>query len=190
MESLNMIDILCEELDINEDLNVEEEEKQRFRIENEDQADWAFRVIQKAKDRMHATKNMYDKQRKRIDDWKEKEDKIAQRDIEFMEGLLIEFFSKQRTRDEKYRLSTPFGQVTSRKVQDKWEYDDKVILEHLKANELIEYIRIKEEVNKAAIKKNFTKDGIKVYDENGEEVPGIKIYQQPDSYKILTEEDL
>lgn len=190
MESISLIDIVYKDLDIDEDLEVEEEQKQRFKIENEEQADWAFRVIQKAKDRMHATKNMYDKQRKRIDEWKEKEDRIARRDIEFMEGLLIEFFSNQKTRDEKYRLSTPFGQVTSRKVQDKWEYDDKVILEHLKANELTEYIRVKEEVNKAEIKKKFTKDGLEVFDTNGEIVEGIKIYQQADAIKIMTEEDL
>lgn len=184
MEDLIRVQVL----DIDEDLRAVEKNKERFRIENTEQADWAFRIIRKAKERKKETQEMYDRERERIDNWKKKEDTKSDNDIIFMEGLLIEYFEKQRVLDEKFRLSTPNGKVTSRKMQDKWEYQEDVLLKHLKENELEEFIRVKEEIDKSSIKKAFVKDGIDVYDTNGGVVKGIKVYKQPDSIKVVVEE--
>lgn len=179
--------INIEVLDIDEDLKVTEEQKERFKIENVEQADWALRVIRKANERLLEVQAMYDKERERIDNWKTKEDNRSLRDIAFMEGLLIEYFENERRRDEKFRLSTPNGKVTSRKSQDKWEFSDETVIEHLKANGLNELVKIEEKIDKRELKKLFTKDGIDVYDTNGEIVKGIKVYSQPDSIKVTVE---
>ena len=49
--------INIEVLDIDEDLKVTEEQKERFKIENVEQADWALRVIRKANERLGGCKS-------------------------------------------------------------------------------------------------------------------------------------
>lgn len=66
-----------------------------------------------------------------------------------------EYYRGQRKLDPKFKLSTPYGKVSSRKQQDKWIYEDETVLESLKQHHLDELIRVKEEVNKVDLKKEI-----------------------------------
>lgn len=98
--------------------------------------------------------------------------------------MLTEYFVRQKEVDPKFKISTPYGKVSSRKQQPKWNYEDEKVLNWLKENDT-ELIRIKEEVNKAELKKKYKAVGKEVITEDGGEiVEGITIEERPDSINI------
>ena len=84
----------------------------------------------------------------------------------------------ERKVDPKFKISTPNGTVSTRKKQPKWTYDEAKLLEFLKQNGKYQYIRIKEEINKAELKKNVKAVNGKVITEEGEIVEGITVTEQ------------
>jgi phage host-nuclease inhibitor protein Gam len=87
-----------------------------------------------------------------------------------------------RENDPKAKVSTPYGKISVRKQPAKWNYEDEKVLEWLKLNGKLALVRIKEEVNKAELKKVF-KNGVDL--ETGEVIPGIII---EDGYDKITVE--
>lgn len=188
----NLLDELFDEmdLDLDEDLQESAPERERFEIKDLEGANWVFRKISYAKRKLKEAERLADKEMDRINKWLEQQTKDHKNDIERLESYVVEFYSKNRAIDPKYKLSTPYGKVTSRKLGYKYIYDDKKVLEHLKQNELTEYIRVKEEVDKASLKKNLTVKELIAYDENGEKIEGLTVMDQPDSITIKTEEEI
>ena len=161
----------------------EEEAKKRFRIESTEQANWAFRKLRAINVKSNEIKELAAAERQRIDEWEKKELSVLENSTEFFEGLLAEYFIKQRELDPKFKLSTPYGRVSSRKQQPKWNYEDEKVLNWLKENDT-ELIRIKEEINKVELKKKYQIVGNEVVTEDGEIVEGITIENRPDSINI------
>lgn len=159
-----MIDILQEEelleaavisINIDEGEYTEEQAKEKFKITNLESASWAFRKLKAINANIAETKKLADIERKRIKEWEDKAVKDYERSISFFEYLLKDYFEKMRAEDPKFKLSTPYGKVMSRKQQDKWIYDEDVIVASLKKNGLDKFIRIKEEPNKTDLKKDI-----------------------------------
>ena len=120
-------------------------------------------------------------EKERLNDWLFNETKALQQDKEYFEGLLSAYYIQERAKNKRFKLSTPYGKVTIRKSK-KWNYDDEVVKEYIKAENL-PYIRIKEELDKTSLKKEF-KDGINPI--TGEIVPGITI-EETESITIKAE---
>ena len=95
--------------------------------------------------------------------------------------MLSAYYIQERAKNKRFKLSTPYGKVTIRKSK-KWNYDDEVVKEYIKAENL-PYIRVKEELDKTSLKKEF-KDGINPI--TGEIVPGITI-EETESITIKAE---
>lgn len=161
----------------------EEEAKKRFRIESTEQANWAFRKLRAINVKSNEIKELAAAERQRIDEWEKKELSVLENSTEFFEGLLAEYFVKQRELDPKFKLSTPYGRVSSRKQQPKWNYEDEKVLNWLKENDT-ELIKIKEEINKVELKKKYQIVGNTVVTEDGEIVEGITVEEVPDSINI------
>ena len=132
----------------------EEDAKEEFKVESIEQANWAFRKLRAINTKAREIKDIAAAERARIDEWEKKELAILENSTEFFEGLLVEYFIRQKEVDPKFKISTPYGKVSSRKQQPKWNYEDEKVLEWLKANDT-ELIRIKEEVDKAELKKKY-----------------------------------
>jgi len=159
----------------------------RFRITTLEQANWALRKIRAFKKQMEENERLAKAEIERIQEWLQKENEKAQKSIQFFEYLIGEYLAEERKKDPKFRLSTPYGKATFRKQQPKWVYDDEVLLKWLKSKNMRDYIRIKEEVNKADLKKVLKIAGDKAVTEDGEIVEGIKIEEQPE--KLVVEVD-
>jgi len=101
----------------------------------------------------------------------------------FFEGLLIEYYVNQRELDDKFKLSTPYGKVSSRKQQPQWNYEDDKTIEWLEKNNN-KLIRIKKEVNKAELKKLYTIHKGNVVTKDGEIIEGITIENRADTISI------
>ena len=155
----------------------------RFTIENLDSANWAFRKLAAIERKRGEIKELADKEIERIKEWQEQEEKGLNNSKEFFEGLLTEYFIRQKEVDPKFKISTPYGKVSSRKQQPKWNYDNDKVIEWLKKNNS-ELIRIKEEPDKREIKKAYKVVGNSVVTENGEIVEGITVEDRPDSITV------
>ena len=104
------------------------------------------------------------------------------KDKEYFNYLLEEFYRGEKAKDKKFKLSTPYGKVSSRKAT-KWIYEDEnSLLEYLKNNE-VSCIRVKEEINKTDLKKLF-KNGVN--QETGEILPFVRI-EEEESISIKVE---
>lgn len=155
----------------------QEELRQRFRIESVDQLNWALRKLAAIKAKENEVKQLADAERQRIAEWEQRELAGLERSKQFFEALIQEYAAEQRKNDPKWKsTSTPYGKIRYRKQPSKWSYNDEELLNYLKAAGRHEFIRVKEEVNKADLKKALVvKEGRAIDPETGEVVPGITV---------------
>lgn len=146
------------------------EQREGFKIENLEGATWAFRKLRAIENKEVEIKAIAEEEINRVNAWKEKELDQYAKDKEYFSYLLEEFYRVEKAKDKKFKLSTPYGKVSSRKTA-KWEYEEGTLKDYIRSNDL-PFIKVKEEIDKAGLKKCF-KDGINT--ETGEVIPGIKI---------------
>jgi hypothetical protein len=162
---------------------VEEIEKEQFKIDSIEQVNWAFRKIRAYKAQIKETNMLADAEVERIEDWRKQENSNSKYSIEFFEGLITEYFVSERKYNPELKISTPYGKVTTKKQQDKWEYDEDKLTEWLEKNKP-ELVRTKKEPNKAELKKIAKAINGVVVDENGEIVEGISVKEQGEKINI------
>lgn len=186
MERINIL-----EYEINDNEEVEEvvdEEIQKFKVTDLNSCNWVFRRLALIKTQEEEITELAKNEIERINKWKENELKKNENSKQFLEGLLVEYFITQKQVDPKFKLSTPFGKVTSRKQQPSYKYDTEKFIEWAEENEHIDLIRIKKEVDKKATKEAFKVNGNQLVDETtGLIVEGVTVSERPDSVTIKVE---
>ncbi len=176
MDALNRYEI--EEL-----TNTSEEEKQGWSINNLESVNWALRKIAVLNKQINENEQLAKEEKYRIEQWEQRENSSHKQSVEFFEQKISEYHSKLLADDPKAKIKTPYGQVSSRKVSAKIEYGNNTIQE-LKELGLDEYVRVKEEVNKADLKKVLTiTDDLKVVTEDGEVLSSAIV--TPESHKTV-----
>lgn len=146
------------------------EEREGFKVESLESATWVFRKLRAIAEKEAEINAVAEEEINRVNAWKEKELDQYAKDKEYFNYLLEEYYKQEKAKDKKFKLSTPYGKVASRKTA-KWEYEEETLKDYIRANDL-PFIRVKEEIDKAGLKKCF-KDGIN--QETGEVIPGVKI---------------
>lgn len=148
-----------------------EESREVFSINDLQGATWAFRKLRAIEEKQRELTSIAIEEKNRIDEWLSKESKSLDDDKTYFEGLLSAYYIEERAKDKKFKLSTPYGKVTSRKVE-KFIYEDvQAIMDYCNMNE-IDVIRVKEELDKTAFKK-ICKGGVN--QETGEVIPGVRV---------------
>lgn len=176
MDALNRYEI--EEL-----TTTSEEEKQGWAINNLESVNWALRKIAALNKQINENEQLAKEEKYRIEQWEQRENSSHKQSVEFFEQKISEYHSKLLADDPKAKIKTPYGQVSSRKVSAKIDYGDNTINE-LKELGLDEYVRVKEEVNKADLKKVLTiTDDLKVVTEDGEVLNSAIV--TPESHKTV-----
>lgn len=173
----------------------EGEAKERFKINDLDGANWAFRKLKAILEKENEIKGIMQKEIERIQNWAKDELDKLENSTQFFEGLLTEYFIAEKEKDPKFKISTPYGKVSSRKQQPKWNYEDEKLIGYLE-NYKPELIRIKKEVNKNDFKKAVKEkdgfilmdDGKVVSNETGELIEGVTVEERPDSINIKVAE--
>lgn len=161
----------------------EEVVKERYKIKNIDGANWAFRKLRAVREKEAEIRDLMNKEIERIQNWAKTELDALIVSTNFFNFLLEEYYREQKALDPKFKLSTPYGKVSSRKLQPKWIYEDDKVIPWLLENDK-ELVRVKYEPNKTDIKKKYQIVGSQVVTENGEIVEGITIEEQGDSITI------
>lgn len=151
--------------------DLQEERVQGFKVENLESATWCFRKLRAISDKEREIQEVAAAEIERIEAWKEDQLKQYKDDSEFFEGCISAYFIEERAKDKKFKLSTPYGKVSTRKAS-KWIYEDEEALKQYVKDNDIDAIRIKEELDKASLKK-ICKSGVN--QETGELLPGVRI---------------
>lgn len=148
-----------------------EESREVFSINDLQGATWAFRKLRAIEEKQKEITAIAIEEKLRIDEWLSNESKSLNDDKAYFEGLLSAYYIEERAKDKKFKLSTPYGKVTSRKTEKYIYEDEQAIMDYCNMNEL-DVIRIKEELDKSAFKK-ICKGGVN--QETGEVVPGVRV---------------
>ena len=179
-----MNQLQTEELLLLDEVQAEEEYKERFKITDLSGADWAFEKLAAIKSRMKEKQSLAEEKRYKIDAWLESETAKDKQSAEYFESILVEYYRELRERDPKAKLSTPAGKVTSRKLQPKWDFDEEKALAYFKKS-YPEIVAIKESFNKTEAKKLLKPiGGNQVVDENGEMLDFVMVTPQGESYTV------
>ena len=175
------MDVLFE-MELQEAVEVSETQE-RFKIDNLEAANWAFRKLAAIERKKKEVQELAQKEIERIKTWEQQEISSLNNSKEFFEGLLTEYFAREREKDPKFKISTPYGKVSARKQQPKWHYDDEKLVNWLLENDK-ELVRVKYEPDKNGIKKKYKIIGENVVTEDGEIVEGITIEERPEKVTI------
>ena len=157
------------------------EVKDQFEVSDLQAATWCFRKLRAIEEKVEEVTSVAALEIDRITEWLKGEVESLESDKAYFEGLLNEYYVKERAKDKKFKLSTPYGKITARKTK-KWIWDEEVVKAYVKTEDL-PFIRVKEELDKSEMKKAF-KDGVNT--ETGEYIPGIRI-EEVESISIKVE---
>lgn len=167
------------------------EEKTAFEIDNLDSLNWAFRKINALNVQKKEFETLAATEKKRIAEWEEKETSSIKDSIRYFEDAIrLYHFNELQIDPKKKSITTPYGKSKSTTSKEQPEkVDEDAALEHLKANELNQFIQVKESLKWADLKKVVTivelENGTKqCVDENGQIVPGIAVKEQNTTFKV------
>lgn len=148
-----------------------EEVREAFSINDLQDATWAFRKLRAIDAKKKELETILNEEINGLKEWFCKETKSLDDDKAYFEGLLSAYYIEERAKDKKFKLSTPYGKVTSSKKTKYIYEDEQAIIDYCNMNE-IDAIRVKEELDKTAFK-NLCKDGVN--QSTGEVVPGVRV---------------
>lgn len=176
------------ELEELQGVELNEETKERFKITDLDQLNWAFRKISALNEQKKEKQELAKAEIERIKTWLESEEKPVDDSISFFEGLIKLYHMEQLAKDPKAKtLKTPYGSSKSTtKKPSPAQTDKDKLLAHIKESGLSEFI--KEEAKWGDFKKTLQiveMDGKSVVvDRDGQRVDGVDVDPGGTTYKV------
>lgn len=154
-----------------------------FYLENDADADSALHKIQRLNRGIEWAKKLAEQQKQKIDLWLEQQIANRQEAISSQENLL-QLYAEDRLRNSKRKsVSLPNGKFGFRKQPPKITHDDTILLAFAK-EAAPQFVKVKESLDWAGLKKSCIIDQDKMIDENGEVLPGITIEQQEAKFYV------
>lgn len=147
------------------------EEKEDFKIENLETATWAFKKLRAIAAKEAEVKEIAEKEIEPIVKWRDEELARYSKEKEYFNYLIEEYYRSERAKDNKFKLSTPYGKATS-STRDTYFYDDEDSIINYCDENNIEAIKTKKTLDKTTFKK-LCPGGIN--EETGEIIPGVRV---------------
>lgn len=179
-----MINIIDEFLDINE------EEKETWKVKDDLAADWCLDKIRESKAEYNRFEMVAKAKIQQIEQALKKEKEKCDSEVGFFESKLREYFETVKTEDtktlKKYKL--PSGQLKMKKQVSTFDYDKEKLLEVAEIDgNMNDYIKIKKDFDWANFKKNLSIEGNSIVNkETGEivEIKGLKLETKPEEFSV------
>lgn len=153
-------------------------EPQKFVVDDDQKAEWCLQKIKEAKADKDFWKRFYEERLQTVNE-------TADATISQMESMLMEYFKtvphKKTPTQENYPL--PSGKLVCKKQEPRYERNDDEIIAWLKKNGG-QHVKVTEEVDWSALKKELSVVGDQMATEDGEVVPGIKVIPREDAFKV------
>lgn len=171
-------------------LDIQEDEKETWKIEDDLKADWCLDKIRECKADYNRFEMVAKAKIQQIEQALQKEKKKMENETNFFESKLREYFGTVKTKDtptlKKYKL--PSGELKLKKAQTTFDYDKEKLVEVADKNEnMKKYIKIKKDFDWANFKKNLMINDKNIINKNtGEiiEVDGLNIKEKPEEFIV------
>lgn len=154
-----------------------QEEKERFSIENDDQLKWAFQMMEEKRKEIRAKKDMI----QQATDYYESQIKDLRQDIDYFKGLAMQYAEEQADEDPNWSFKeSPYGRITRTKESSKIAVTNKeALIKHYKGTPFVEEV-VQDKLKWADLKKNLSSpDGQHVTNEDGELINGVEVVTKP-----------
>lgn len=167
----------------------EDAEREAFHIDNLSTLGWAFRKLAALQAKEQEIKDYAKAEIERIKSWQDSEVNKLSDDIGFFQSHIERYHFAKLQEDPKAKtLTTPYGKSKSTTSQPSPQsVDDNALLQHIKSNGFMDYLKVEESVKWGEFKKKIkiteTADGYAAFDENGEQIPGVIIKPENVSFK-------
>ena len=168
---------------------MQEEARERFTVDNDMKAEWCLSKIRKVRAEQKREKDELLRQMQFYQDQMAIIDKQADEEAAFFESMLVPYFTERMesgfTKSTKtqttYKL--PTGKLILKKQGPTYDRNNAELLPWLKANRP-DLVKVEESPNWAELKKTVTVVGDSVVTADGEVVPGVKVTEQDDEFKV------
>lgn len=184
---LNMIENMADEF-----LDIREEKKEVWRVEDDLAADWCLDKIKESRSKYKRFEDVAKAKIQQIENVLKKEKEKMENETEFFEAKLREYFETIKDQAEetktlkKYKL--PSGELRMKKSQVTFDYDKKKLLEVAETDgNMDDYIKVKKDFDWANFKKNLKIEGNSIINkETGEiiEIEGLAIKEEPEEFSV------
>lgn len=182
---------LLESYEAPEDLD--DTENQRFRIQDDNQADWALRKIARARQDMKEAEETAAMEIEKINRWLDGQRDESLRTERFFTALLQEYYEPRfMTNPDKKTYKLPSGKVQRRTQQPQFDRDNEALLAWLKQREMTDYVEVKETPKWGELKQQVQVVGehvvIKDGPLKGEIIDGVEVVHRPPIFRVVTTE--
>lgn len=154
-----------------------QEEKERFSIENDDQLKWAFQMMEEKRKEIRAKKDMI----QQATDYYESQIKDLRQDIDYFKGLAMQYAEEQADEDPNWQFKeSPYGRIIRKNEKtDLVVSDEQALINHLKGTEFVEHVE-EDKLKWGDLKKTLsTPDGEHVVNDDGELVDDVTVVTKP-----------
>lgn len=154
-----------------------QEEKERFSIENDDQLKWVFQMMEEKRKEIRAKKDMI----QQATDYYESQIKDLRKDINSFKDMAMQYAEEQADEDPNWQFKeSPYGRIIRKNEKiDLVVSDEQALINHLKGTEFVEHVE-KEKLKWGDLKKTLsTPDGEHVVNDDGELVDGVTVVTKP-----------
>lgn len=154
-----------------------QEEKERFSIENDDQLKWAFQMMEEKRKEIRAKKDMI----QQATDYYESQIKDLRKDINSFKDMAMQYAEEQADKDPNWQFKeSPYGRIIRKNEKiDLAVSDEQALINHLKGTEFVEHVE-EEKLKWGDLKKTLsTPDGEHVVNDDGELVDGVTVVTKP-----------
>lgn len=188
MDELEQFMLKAEVEELKVKLAEDVEEDGTLLVKNNSDADFYLRQINKLKEQKEEINKFVDQELERqmrlYQQYREDRMRPLDNQIAFYEEALRTFAMNEYAETNRKTIKLPNGTLSIRKQPPKYIYSDEQVLSFLKENNLNDYIRVKEEVNKKDLKKaaKITNNNQMMID--GKEVPGVVVVPQDDKFEV------
>lgn len=161
------------------------EVRESFVITDKQQCEWALRKIKALKAQIDETNIIADAEIQHINDWREKETKTATDSIAYFEGLLLGYMMQERENGTK-SIKLPHGTIRFKKQQPEYIKDEEKLIDWAKTSGKVEYVKVKESIDWANLKKDAEVVGENLVDpETGEVIEGVRVVEREDKFEVV-----
>lgn len=159
----------------------QEQDRERFRVTNDEQATWAMRKATAARTRLDEITRIAEGEIERIKEWAEHESREPMRDLDYFEHLLTQYGAEQREQGRK-TISTPYGSVKSRIGQSRYVFSDKQQFIEWARQHRPDWIAVKEEPSLSAL--HDANVLASADPDTGEVIPGLEVEPPKVTFKV------
>lgn len=173
---------------IDKTLNIQEEEKEAWKVTDDLKADWCLDKIREARAEYNRFEMVAKAKIEQIEAALKTQKNKMESEVSFFESKLREYFEtidNIKATKTQATYSLPSGKLVLKQRGPEFVKDDDKLVEWLEGNKLNEFVKVKKSGDWANIKKNIEVVGSKVVSKaTGEIVEGVTVVERDPEFKV------